>query len=173
MQEPDLNKMWRTWIKIDRGKGSIFKCFQDTIRRKLEPILQLRKRGEIDWFYFLFHSKPDDPTNQYFDVVFTTDRESLNDLLPEYCTTGEKISPMTSISGIDMSILNAEDIKKAWGIIGEQSEFMIDFVCSHNENNEIHPEQIAQFMHFFFNSLGYGGHCLFFPEAFGEKVIRI
>jgi hypothetical protein len=71
---------------------------------------------------------------------------------------------MTSISGIDEKILDGEDIKKAWRIIGEQSEFMINLVCSHRENIEIPPKQIAQFMHFFMNALAYGGKCWFFPK---------
>ena len=156
--------MWRTWIKIEMGNRSPFKSFQDTIRVKIHPILQLQKHGQINWFYFLFHPKPDDPTNFYFDIVFTTDKEDPNNYLPKYCTATEKIHPITSISGIDEEILGNGDIREAWKVIGEQSEFIINLICSHRGDTEIHPKQIAQFMHFM-NSLGYGMKSLFFPRA--------
>jgi hypothetical protein len=162
--------MWRTWIRIESGDQPSFKMFQDTIRQRIQPILQLQKNGEVNWFYFLYHSKPDDPANLYFDVVFTTERETPDEILPEYCIGTQKIPPITSISGIDEKILLGEDIRKAWRIIGEQSEFMINMVCSYNENNEIPPIQIAQYMHFFMNQLGYGQKSLFFPRAYPDKI---
>jgi hypothetical protein len=156
--------MWRTWIQIEIRDNSLFKSFQDTIREKLQPILQLQKSGKINWFYFLFHSKHNDPNNLYFDVVFTTESDP-KDILPNYCIDTAKIPPMMEIDGVDEKLLEGEDIRKAWRIIGEQSEFMINLVCSHQENVEIPPAQIAQFMHFFMNQLGYGKKSLFFPKA--------
>jgi hypothetical protein len=163
--EPDLNKMWRTWIIIHPGKEPIRKVFQDTIRLKLQHILQLQKKGKISWFYFLWHQKADDPANLYFEITFTTDSNDPDDFLPEYCIDTKKIPPDESISGIDESLLVGEDIKEAWRIIGEQSEFIINMVCSHKGNVEIPPPQIAQFIHFFMNPLGYDGNLLFFPKA--------
>jgi hypothetical protein len=165
--------MWRTWIRIESGDQPTFKMFQDTIRQRMQPILQLQKNGEINWFYFLYHSKHDDPTNFYFDVVFTTERKAPNEILPEYCIGTQKIPPITSISGIDEKILLDEDIGKAWRIIGEQSEFMINMVCSHRENTEIPPIHIAQFMHFFMNQLGYGQKSLFFPGAHPDRISQV
>jgi hypothetical protein len=157
--------MWRTWIKIEMGNHSPFKSFQDTIRVKVSPFLQLKNNGHINWFYFLFHPKPDDSTNYYFDVVFTTDEDNANSFLPEYCIGTEKINPTSSILGIDVGILEDTDIREAWKIIGEQSEFIIDLVLSHKKDLEIHPKQIAQFMHYFMNPLGYGMKSVFLPRG--------
>jgi hypothetical protein len=147
--------------------------FQDTIRDKLQHILQLQKNGRIAWFYFLWHPKVDDPENLYFDVVFTTDSDDPDIFLPEYCLDTQKIRPDTSISGIDDRLLIGEDIKEAWRIIGGQSEFIIDVVCSHKGNIEIPPSQFAQFIHFFMNPLGYGGKSLFFPEAHPDTIAML
>ncbi len=172
MQEPDLKKMWRTWIRIERGKNSVFKSFQDTIREKIQPFLQLEKNGEISWFYFLCHDKenPPDPANLYFEVRFTTDRKNPKEFLREYCVDTDRYSPGTTIPGIDEKLLEGGDIRKAWRIIGEQSEFIINFVCSYKKEIEIPPKQIAQFMHFIMNPLRYGQKSLFFPKATDEKM---
>ncbi len=165
LREPDLDKMWKTWISIHPGKEPIKRLFQDTIRAKLQHILQLQKNGKISWFYFLWHPKVDDPANLYFDVVFTTESGDPESFLPEYCVDTKKIAPVGSIAGIDESLLIGDDIREAWRILGEQSVFIINMVCSHKGNVEIPPSQVAQFIHFFMNPLGYGGKSLFFPEA--------
>jgi hypothetical protein len=170
LPEPDLDKMWRTWIMIHPGKEPIRKLFQDTIRLKLQNILLLQKKGKITWFCFLWHKKVDDPANLYFDIMFTTDSNDPDDFLPEYCIDTKKILPDESINGIDESLLVGEDIKEAWRIIGEQSEFIINMVCSHKGNVEIPPSQIAQFIHFFMNPLGYAKNILFFPKAHPDAI---
>ena len=147
---------WRTWIKIDCDDQMKPKAFQDTIRQKLYPILQLQRAGEIDWFYFLFHPKPEDPINLYYDVVLTTDKKNPKEFLPSYCIDTTKITPLTSISGIDESLLKYKDIGEAWKLIGDQSVFIINLVCSHSEEGEISSKQFVQFMHFFMNSMGWG-----------------
>lgn len=164
MEKPDLDKMWRTWVKIGPKSELTHKKLQDTIRHQMCRISELQKMGKITWYYFLFHNKPDDPSNAYFDTVFTLDRGDPNEFLPEYCINTKKIDPMKEINGIDVSILKDRNIAEAWRIIGEQSEFIIDFVCAHAENSEIHPQQITQFIHYFMNALGLGlKSILFFP----------
>jgi len=165
MQKPDLNKMWRTWVKAGLRSELTHKTLQDTIRHKMHNISQLQETGEITWYYFLFHNKPDDMANGYFDILFTTDRGNPSEFLPEYCLHTEKSPPKSEISGIDETILEENDIAEAWRIIGEQSEFIIHLVRAHTENSEIHLQQIAQFMHYFMNALGLGSKSvLFYPE---------
>ena len=169
LEKPDLNKMWRTWVKVGLKSQLTHKMLQDTIRHKMYRISQLQKMGEITWYYFLYHNNPNDAANGYFDVVFTTERGDPNEFLPNYCVDTEKIPPMRKIGGIDETILQEKDITEAWRIIGEQSEFIIDLVRAHTENSEIHPQQIAQFMHYFMNALGLGfKSILFFPEIPSE-----
>jgi hypothetical protein len=91
----------------------------------MQLLNQLEKDGRITWFYFLIHPKTDDPLNMYFDVVFTTNGTDPNEFLPDGCTKPEHVDPqgMASISGINMGILKDEDIREAWKLIGEQSEY--------------------------------------------------
>ncbi len=174
LQEPDLNKMWRTWIKIQSGNQPTPKMFQDAIRQRMQPILQLQKSGEIAWFYFTWHTEnAPDLANLYFDVVFTTERKEPDEFLPGYCTKAKKIDPMKSIAGIEEKFLEGEDIRKAWKIIGEQSEFIINLVCSHKKETEIPPRQIMQFMHFFMNQMGYGHKSLFFPKGHPDRIAQV
>lgn len=165
MEKPNLTKMWRTWVKVGLKNQLTYKMLQDTVRYKMHNISLLQKAGKITWYYFLYHDKPDDAANGYFDIVFTTDRVDPCGFLPEYCVDTKKIPPMMEISEIDKTILQEEDIAEAWRIIGEQSEFIISLICAHAENRVVHPQQIAQFMHYFMNPLGLGLRSLMFlPE---------
>jgi len=173
LKNADLNKMWRTWIKIGLKSKLTLKRLQDVIRHKMYDILQLKKTGKINWYYFLYHNKPDDPTNGYFDVVFTTTSEEPTKFLPEYCVDTKKISPITEISGIDSSILKDTNIVEAWRLIGEQSQFIIDLVRTHDENSEIPPKQIARFMHYFMNALGLGHKSILFFKGIPNNINTI
>ena len=58
---------------------------------------------------------------------------------------------MSSISGIDKFLLKNEDVGEAWRIIGEQSEWFLNLVNIFKEGADIPPEEIIQFLHYFFN----------------------
>ena len=165
MQKPDLNKMWKTWVKIGLINQCTLKIIQDTIRTKMQPINQLEKDGKITWFYFLNHQKNDDPLNQYFEVIFTTNGTDPNEFLPDGCSKPEQVKPekMALIVGINIEILKGEDIREACKLIGEQSKFIINLICAHKENQTIPINQIVQFMHFFMNPLGLGHKSLILP----------
>lgn len=173
MENPDLNIMWRTWIKVGLKNDLTYKLLQDVIRHKVYGLSQLEKTGKINWYYFLYHNKPDDPTNGYFDVVFTTTSEEPTKFLPEYCVDTKKISPITEIDGINSSILKDTNIVEAWRLIGEQSQFIIDLVRAHDENSEIPPKQIAQFMHYFMNALGLGHKSILFFKGIPNNINTI
>ena len=90
MKKPNLDLMWRTWIKIGSTNDLTLKVFQDTIREKISGILKLQKTGRINWFYFLYHNKPDDSDNGCFDVVFTSNLKDPNKILPNVCPSFHK-----------------------------------------------------------------------------------
>jgi hypothetical protein len=119
MQEPDLNKMWITYIKIEGRDILLEKNCQDTTREKLSSILKLQVKDDINWFYFLLKPKPgDNPSTPYFRVVFTTTNDKPDDILPKFCTKPQRLPPDFSIAGIDEKLLIDEDIKKAWKLLG-------------------------------------------------------
>lgn len=69
-----------------------------------------------------------------------------------------------------MSILKSNDVDEAWRILGEQSEFMIDLMTIHKEEDYVHPRQITQFMHYFMNMLGLHMKSIFFFPKIPEKI---
>lgn len=162
MEKPDLDKMWRTWIKIGPKNQLTLKMLQDTIRHQLNKISKLHETGEVCGYYFLLHNKHEDQSNAYFDVIFTTDKEDPNTFLPRCCIDTKKIPPDKKISDIDVTLLVNGDSTEGWRIVGEQSEFIIKLVCAHKENMEIPSDQIVKFMHFFMNPLGLGCQSIFF-----------
>jgi hypothetical protein len=164
-------------VRIGSFEELTFKRIQDAIRYQMHEISELLNSEKINWFYFLVHPKPDDNANGYFDVVFTTDKEDPSEFLPEYCQDTKKIPPMNTILGIDVEILEQKDIAEAWRIIGEQSLFVIDLIRAHSKDSTIHQFQVAQFMHFFMNSLGLGLKSILLipeiPQAIKEQIDRL
>src|SRR4030042_858184 len=148
--------MWRTWIKVGPRNQYTPKLYQDKIRYQLVKISRLLETGELSWYYFLLHEKPEDPDSVYFDVVFTTDLEDPKSFLPEGFVDTLKIPPDKKISEVDTTLLVNEDPAIGWQIVGEQSEFIVKLVCSHKESVVIPEQQITQFMNFFMNPLELG-----------------
>ena len=159
MEKPNLNQTWETWIKIGRRPVS-FKQVQDTIRSKIgRTFPRLESDGIINWYQFLIHQYPRDPTNEYFHIRFSlrknVKRADLD--LPEYCVPPERIHLSRDISGVNKALLKNEDIDEAWRILGEQSEWIIDLINIHEDGTGWIPvDQFMQFMHFFMNMMRLG-----------------
>ena len=169
MQKPNLDRMWQVWIKIGTPQGSYQDWFNrvwHVIRTQVsEAVSILEKKGIIDWYQFLIHSKTGDATNFYFHVRLSL-KKGINDgdllsSLPEYCIEPEKINRngVESISGLILPLLKNNEIEEAWRIIGEQSELIIHMVNIHKEV-EIPIQQFIQFMHFFMNMTGLGNQSI-------------
>lgn len=150
--------MWETWIKIGPKKGLTSKNIQDAIRYGVGSIFpRLLEEGKIIWYHFLMHPFRKDPSNVYFHIRYSPTEIFADDDLPDYCVLTRKISPRRRIQCIDKSLLKNEEIEEAWRIIGQQSEWIINLIKIHKEENEVIPiEQIIQFMHYYFNMLGLG-----------------
>ena len=162
MEKPVLDQMWETWVRIGPRAGLTLKMLQDTIRNRICPVVShLEKKKVINWYHFLLHDYPRDPSNRYFHIRFSVigNIKRAEDLgLPEYCVSTEKIAPIRNIDGINRALLKNEEIEEAWRIIGEQSEWIINLVNIHREDIEGIPiGQFVQFMHFFMNMMGLGG----------------
>jgi len=161
MEQPNLDQMWETWVRIEPKAGSTLKTLQDTIRNKIYPLVSsMKKKKIINWYHFLLHPYPRDPNNGYFHIRFSVigNIKRAEDLgLPEYCVSTMKINPIRDITGVNRVLLKNEKIEEAWRIIGEQAEWIIKLVNIHREDIEGIPiDQFVQFMHFFMNMMGLG-----------------
>lgn len=129
------------------------------------------------WYCFLIHDKTsgvpttEDDKNAYFHIRFTVkkninikDEKDINKYLPEYCEKSmtRRCSDVTSIQGIEKSILKDGDIAESWKLMGEQSGWVLTMLKGHEENAQIPVNQLVQFMHFFMNMLGLGGQSILF-----------
>ena len=157
MKKPDLERMWKTWVRIAPKKNltmdDLGTIIPDAIRNKIAIFPELLREGKIEWYCFLFHDYQEDPDNAYFHVRFTK-VEGEKIALPEYCTEPEIEKVGENISGIDKSLLKNADIGEAWRIIGEQSELIIELVQIHKDTVPI--QQFIQFMHYNTNMFGLG-----------------
>lgn len=164
MENPDLDKMWETFIRIPIEDDRIrFSLFYDIIRSKIYPMISRLKNDKmINWYCFLIHDRKSGvPTSEedghpYLHMRFAlrsdTNPEEFLSLLPNYCVMTHKIEHrLESIAGIDKSLIKNEEIEEVWRIIGEQSEWFLELLSIHKGNIEIPPQQIAQFLHFFAN----------------------
>ena len=164
MQKPNLNRMWETFIKIptedNRTKLSLL---YNNIRSKIYPMIsRLKDNDIINWYCFLIHDRnsgvptSEDDDNAYFHIRFalrrSADTQELLSSLPNYCVMTRHIErKLESIAGINKSIIKSEEIEKAHRIIGEQSEWLLEMLNIHKEDVDIPPQQIAQFLHYYFN----------------------
>ena len=172
MEKPDMNQMWETFIKIGLSSETSFGRIINMIRLKIHPMIgDLKQKKIINWYHFLIHNRKsgvpttEDDDNLYFHIRFTLDKdievkdeEDVDSFLPNYCVMTQKRRPrrIERISGIDKSLLKNEEIEEAWRIIGEQSEWLLNMLNIRKEDVEMnkYPQQIAQFLHYFFNMLG-------------------
>lgn len=161
MQEPDLNKMWETFIRIEPSLD-----FRSLIRTMLYPtILDLRQKEIIDWYCFLIHNRKggvpttEDDDNAYFHIRFSL-KKNINpkDVLPDYCVMTRKVKPkavadiwISQTEVMDKSKIRDEKIEKAWRIIGEQSEWFLNLLDIYKEDARITPKQVSPFLHYFAN----------------------
>lgn len=168
MQKPNLDRLWRVWIKIGLPCETqiLFKNAVHLIKSQLSEVINLLETDKIiDWYYFLLHGREKDP-NFYFDVIFSLKEgvksEDFLSLLPSYCLNPEQLKRGfgESISGISKTQLKNDEIEEAWRVIGEQSEWVINTLASHKEG-EITIQQYLQFMHYFMNMMGLGNHSTF------------
>src|SRR5665648_666196 len=178
MQKPNLDRLWRVWIKIlpQDGIDGDFKGAVSTIKSQVTEVVSILETNKvIDWYYFLIHGKDNDPHNLYFDVVFSVkaevEPEEFLKLTPSYCLEPKHLDRAfgESICGINKELLNNEEIEEVWRIIGEQSEWIIHMVNIHKDN-ELTIQQFIQLMHFFMNTMGLGNLSRFQiipPYVFG------
>jgi len=169
MQNPSLDKMWETFIKIGLPNEVSFGRLIQTIRFKIYPMISdLRQKKLINWYCFLIHrSRRKDDPNLYFHIRVAlekgVDPEVFRESLPDYCVFDQPIKreELESISGIDNSLLKTEEIEEAWRIIGEQSEWVMSMLNIHKKDVEInkYPKQIGQFLHYYFNMFGLQIKC--------------
>lgn len=164
MQKPNLERLWRVWIKIapqDSLDGD-FKGAVSTIKSQITNVVStLEENNIIDWYYFLIHRKDNEPNSLHFDVVFSVkegiEAEEFINKLPSYCLEPKHLGDGfgQSICGINKESLNNEQIEEAWRIIGEQSEWIIHMVNIHKDD-KLTIDQFIQLMHFYTNAMGLG-----------------
>lgn len=159
MRKPNLNQMWETFIGLSPGEIESGKHIE-RMRTGIYPLVaRLTDAGIIHWYCFLLHrksqvTKDENDTAVGFHLRLSLTKDSSLDevcqLLPSYCEGTRKMSEY-GISGIDTSLLKEEDIAEAWRIIGEQSEWLLNTLNIYKEGTNIFPEQIGQFLHYYFN----------------------
>jgi len=164
MDKPDLDRMWETFIQMPNYDSTIPDNHIRIIRSHLSPLLfDLKQKFGVDWYCFLIHNRESgvptsvDDDHAYFHVRFAlredVEAEELLQSLQSYCTMTRKVQPgaVQSIAGIDASLLKNDDVREAWRMIGEQSEWVLNMLSIHKPNVDLFPRQIEQFLHFYAN----------------------
>ena len=119
MQEPNLNRMWETFIKIGLPKAVPLTKSYRMIRSMVYPtILDLTQKEIIDWYCFLVHNREsgvpttEDDDNLYFHIRFSLSKDiHPKDFLPEYCVMTGKAN-YENVKQISISRHEVMDISK-------------------------------------------------------------
>ncbi len=175
VEKPNLENVWEVFVKLGLPQNVTIPQVFNTIRSKLSPMLQgLKKDQTIKWYCFLIHGsrKTGDP-NLFFHIRLEpkdeiNDKAQINNILPDYCEKEMTALFMDvegnsqEINGIDKNLLKNGEIEEAWRILGEQSEWLMNMLNIYKDNVEIPIGQITQFMHFYLNMFGLGGHAVLY-----------
>lgn len=170
MQEPNLNRMWETFIRIGLPSAFSHERFYHMARFMVHHTASdLENKKIIDWFCFLIHNRDSgqiptshDDNNLYFHIRVSLREgvrsEEFLDSLPKYCvmTREVKRERVDHISigknvFIDTSLFRKEKIEEAWRILGEQSEWFLKMLDTFKENIKITPLQVGPFLHYYSN----------------------
>ena len=159
LETPDLDRVWETYVQIPHDNSD--STYVQVMRKQLAPLIHdLKEQGIIGWYCILVHDRHSgvpttaDDDNPYWHIRFTlkegVDPSSLQKLLPACCIMTRK-ADVQRLWAINQELLKDCDIRQAWRIIGEQSEWFLDMLDIHREDADIYPRQIVQFLHHFWN----------------------
>lgn len=175
MQLPKLDRIVDTFIKIE---NPTLDKYIAQLRSDLIPeIRKLESEGSIVWYAFLVHGQKhlgdrvhSADKNSYIHIRLCpsegTDIEDFIESLPNHFEQPEKVS-LSSIAGVDRSILKEQDWAYGWKLHGETSEWVLKMIETHDQNASIHIQQIIQFLHFITNPLLIG-NLSFFSSSKGS-----
>ncbi len=167
MEEPDLNRMYETFIKIPQCNTiSYLKFLHSTV---IPLVRRLKTKGLISWYSFLVHdNKSGVPTDEEdkspyvhlrAELAKGVESIQLEQCLPQYCLWTRKIEQeqLRQIKGVETSLLHEGKIEKAWKMVGECSDWISKFFEAHSDTAEIEPEQfvhqLIQFLHYIDNAI--------------------
>ena len=171
MDIPNLNRIIDTYIPITSLDTSAY--LQQLRSQVLPEIRNLERTGAIRWYGFLIHNASQlggrEPMDgRYFihlrlEPASSLDPDAFIRTLPSHFLN-LIVTPVSSITGLDGSILTGADWAQAWKIHGECSSWILNLIEGHA--GDIPVKQIVQFLHFITNPLTLGHRCLFLPSGY-------
>jgi hypothetical protein len=171
MDIPVLSRIVDTYIPITSSDLSAY--LQQLRSQVLPEIRNLERTGAIRWYAFLIH-----PASQLggrepmdgrlfihlrLEPTSSLDPNSFIRALPPHFLN-PTVTGLSSITGLDGSILTGADWAQAWKIHGECSSWILNLIEGHA--GDIPVKQIVQFLHFITNPLTFGNRCLFIPSGY-------
>jgi hypothetical protein len=169
MDIPVLDRIVDTYIPITSLDPSAY--LQQLRSQVLPEIRNLERTGAIRWYGFLIHRarhlggrEPMD--GRHFihlrlEPASSLELDAFIRTLPSHFLN-PMVTPVSSITGLDGSILAGADWAQAWKIHGECSSWILSLLEGHSGN--IPVKQIVQFLHFITNPLDLGHQCLHKPS---------
>lgn len=165
MQLPNLSRIVDTYVPVSAND---LPAYLKQLRQDILPhIRKLQADGHLRWFSFLVHKAGQlagrVPTDARMYIHLRLDPASCLEikafikLLPAHFLKPRQVAPLSSISGLDGSILPDDNWVHAWKILGEASEWVLGLLEAHKKEPSL--EQIVQFLHFITNPLMLGHRC--------------
>jgi len=172
MQKPDLDRMWHTFIKIGLPNQISCEKIIHMIRSNVTSTISLLwDNSLINWYSFLIHDRrsgvptTEDDDNLYFHIRVSlkkgVDAKHFRKSLPDYCVKTRKIKrkwveqiSIAKKETFNTTLFKNEKIEEVWKILGEQSEWLINFLNTFKKDIDIPPSHITIFLHYYFNMLG-------------------
>lgn len=132
------------------------------VRSEVLPLVRrLERLGAIDWYAILFHDRSGGvPTTEedggayaHLRLGAVREGDDLGALVPSPPWRWVRLSvDVSEIAGVDRSALAGAEISRAWGLLGAQSEWYLDFLEQYESLDG--PEllrHLGQHLHFLAN----------------------
>ncbi len=130
-------------------------------REKIIPTINLLETElGVEWYSFLIHNRNNGVPINYdgpqfhirFENTQNIKKEKLISILPEYCEMIKEANIPNSISGINLTLIENEEIEEVWMILGEFCRWFFNLVKIHKNENLI-KSNLCAFFHYHANIL--------------------
>lgn len=153
-EAPPLDDAWMVARGIDPIAPAVLRHLRDDVIPLVTGLLE----EDIYEFSFLVHAYPLVPTTEddrslYIHLRFkfldhVEDDEEIVRALPSVWRMTRRFEE-GEIAGVDSSVLGRQE---RWGILARQSEWMLDFIGAHKEEDlGVLVKHVRQYLHFFAN----------------------
>lgn len=170
MNLPDPTRTYETFLPLrlpeQFGPGYAWWIYLRRLRTRVSPLVrELQAAGIIEWYGFLVHdhhsgvpTSADDPEAYLHLRLSLSPEATLDDLQSRLPDVWQWTRPMQFpdppyLDRVVISTLRDQEVRLGWKLLGDHSEWVLNFVEAHDPELDIPSANAAQLLHYLDNML--------------------